>query len=175
MKVLNVFASQTAATSRSWSMTNLWFHGSKSASLTRPLSSPDWPWSASKASRTTSDSAKSTHTFTWNAKARQPSLQRWKTPWTRRGTSARRFTVATLQNRSKSRSGTTTSVLDSFLGQTFLLAPAKSDPDDMTPTLETLTLVGRKSRRVETVPGEIKIQVETYEDLLKIWYFLYAF
>jgi len=36
------------------------------------------------------------------------------------------------------------------------------------PRLETMTLVGRKTKRTEVVPGEIKVYVETHEDLMRI-------
>jgi len=56
--------------------------------------------------------------------------------------------------------------MDSFLGQCFLIAPPGGNHSE--PKVETMTLVGRKSKRAEVVPGEIKIHVETYEDLMKI-------
>jgi len=60
-------------------------------------------------------------------------------------------------------------MVDSFIGQTLLVAQSKFDQDDMRPKVETLTLVGRgKTQRAEKVPGEIQIKVETYEDLTKI-------
>ena len=56
-------------------------------------------------------------------------------------------------------------VVDSFLGQCFLIAAPDGSEE---PRLETMTLVGRKTKRTEVVPGEIKVYVETHEDLMRI-------
>ena len=56
-------------------------------------------------------------------------------------------------------------ILDTFLGQAFLLASPRSD--DLV-SEETLTLVGRKSKRAETQPGELKVFVESSEVLTKL-------
>ena len=62
--------------------------------------------------------------------------------------------------------------MDSFLGQCFLVASPDGASslvgDGGGPRLETMTLVGRKGKRSEKVPGEIKIYVETYDDLMTI-------
>ena len=60
-------------------------------------------------------------------------------------------------------------VVDSFMGQAFVLAPPESE-DDATGSrgavIHTLNLVGKKkSGEHETLSGEVKIEYETYEDL----------
>ena len=62
-------------------------------------------------------------------------------------------------------------VFDSFMGQAFLLAPPEPDhdPTRSKTTVHVLGLVGKKkSRQSETIPGELKVEFETYEDVVKI-------
>ena len=62
-------------------------------------------------------------------------------------------------------------VVDSFMGQAFLLAPpeANSDPSGTRTTIHTINLVGKKkSGEHETLPGQIKVEYESYEYLLTI-------
>ena len=62
-------------------------------------------------------------------------------------------------------------VVDSFMGQAFLLAPPEdnSDPSGIRTTIHTLNLVGKKkSGEHETLPGQIKVEYESYEYLLTI-------
>ena len=59
-------------------------------------------------------------------------------------------------------------VLDSFLGQAFILAPPEPDhdPSGSRTTIHALNLVGKKkSGEHETLSGEVKIEYETYEAL----------
>merc|ERR1719414_210769 len=62
-------------------------------------------------------------------------------------------------------------VVDSFMGQAFLLAPPEDghDPSGNRTTIHTLNLVGKKkSGEHETLPGQIKVEYESYENLLSI-------
>ena len=58
-------------------------------------------------------------------------------------------------------------VVDSFIGQAMLLAPPQPEVGEAGPREENLTLVGRKRKRTEMMPGEVKVYVESYEDLLR--------
>ena len=62
-------------------------------------------------------------------------------------------------------------VVDSFMGQAFLLAPPEDghDPSGNRTTIHTINLVGKKkSGEHETLPGQIKVEYESYENLLSI-------
>ena len=57
------------------------------------------------------------------------------------------------------------------MGQAFLLAPPEdnNDPSGIRTTIHTLNLVGKKkSGEHETLPGQIKVEYESYEYLLTI-------
>ena len=63
-------------------------------------------------------------------------------------------------------------MVDSFMGQAFLLAPPEdgNDPSGNRTTIHTLNLVGKKkSGEHETLPGQIKVEYESYENLFSIW------
>ena len=62
-------------------------------------------------------------------------------------------------------------VVDSFMGQAFLLAPPEDehDPSGSRSTIHTVNLVGKKkSGEHETLPGQVKIEYESYENLFTI-------
>ena len=59
-------------------------------------------------------------------------------------------------------------VVDSFMGQAFILAPPEPehDPSGSRTTIHELNLVGKKkSGEHESLAGKVKIEYETYEDL----------
>ena len=59
-------------------------------------------------------------------------------------------------------------MLDTFLGQAFILAPPDQnhDPTRTIITSHTLSLVGKKKHgQTEVVPGELTLEYETYQDL----------
>ena len=66
-------------------------------------------------------------------------------------------------------------VIDSFMGQGMIMAqPVSSDTattngeSTAKSVYQTVNLFGRGQKKAETVPGEVTVEIESYDDLMKM-------
>ncbi len=56
-------------------------------------------------------------------------------------------------------------VVDSFMGQTIMMAKSGTPATDGRPTLYTEHLYGRRSKKTEMMKGTVAVEIESHEDL----------
>ncbi len=59
-------------------------------------------------------------------------------------------------------------VMDSFMGQTLVMAKTGTRSTDGRPTLYTEQLYGRRNKKAERMKGTVAVEIESHEDLRAI-------